>query len=173
MKILNKIIAWIHSLAGSLEDDFFDVYKPKERNIYSYYNGEGMVACDPILLYKSLMKHGPSLSIDIKVANSPSKGAEQAHDSMVKTIREIFSVKPLEEGGLTEAETVGLLDHFLIYSERIKKNSSPSATIWTPTPPSAISGEGQPTSSTTGSGSADGESPTAGPAMSRPEPQSP
>lgn len=109
-----------------------DIYYPKERLIYSYFNGEQTIKEDPMILWKKLMDHGPSLSIDIKVSKSPSKDAVKAHTNLVKTIREVFNVKSLCDNGLTEVETTDLLDHFMEYCDQLKKNSSQLQTQSTP-----------------------------------------
>ena len=122
-----SLFSWLKSFFVSPSyEESIDVYRPEERLLYSYWNGTELVRCDPIQLYKRMMAKGPELSIDIKVAQSKSKDAVKAHDSMIKTIREIFSLKPMEEGGLSEIETIELLDHFMRFSDIIKKNSSPS-----------------------------------------------
>lgn len=107
-----------------------DVYHPRDRMIYCYFDGQQEVAADPLLLYRSMMDVGPELSINIKVANSPMKDAGAAHVKMLEQIRGIFGVRPYEQGkgGLTEHETVSLLDHFLLYCSSIKKNMKPSVT---------------------------------------------
>jgi hypothetical protein len=81
-------------------------------------------------MWKRLMDNGPELSVRIKVAFSESSGNMKAHTELVKQIRDVFNVKPFEQGGLTEVETIDLLNHFLIYVGSIKKNSSGY-----PTPP--------------------------------------
>lgn len=105
-----------------------DLYTPGERRIYRYFDGEKDVAVDPMPLWKRLMEHGTDLSIKLRVAYSESKANVQAHTDLVKKIREVFVLKPFEEGGLTESETVNLLHHFLTFVGVIKKNSPSSTT---------------------------------------------
>lgn len=106
-------------------EDEFNIYKPKERLIYSYWNGKELVKADPMTLYKKVMNVGPELAIHFKVAKSQSSGAKDAHDSLIKEVRNIFGVKSLEEEpeGLPQLETMELLNHFLAFINRIKKNS--------------------------------------------------
>lgn len=118
---------WIQSFVQQRRDDF-DIYRPKERLIYTYWNGRETVQADPLTLYKKMMQVGPELSIDIKVANSESKDANKAHDGVIRKIRGIFNTLPMESGGLSEIETCELLDHFLVFCETVKKNMNPSAT---------------------------------------------
>lgn len=121
----------------------FSLYKPKERLIYGYFDGQDIVYCDPLELYQNLMSVAPTLDIDIKVANSPMKDANQAFQEACLKVRDIFKVKPYKEGGLTETECMDLLGHFLNFCHTVKKNASES-----PTTPSEVS-------STTNSSSVD------------------
>lgn len=114
--------------------DVTEIYSVTQRNIYCYFDGNKKVYCDPIALWKRLMDNGPELSIKIKVAFSQSKGNIQAHTQLVEQVREAFGVKPFRVNpdgtseGLTEVETVDLLNHFLTYVGGVKKNSSGSPT---------------------------------------------
>jgi hypothetical protein len=142
-------------------DDQYEVYRPKERLIYSYFDGKNIVHADPISTYKRLMAVGPELSVRIKLANSPSNAAGQAHEELLRDIRKVFGVKALDEGGLTEIETVDLLDHFLIYCARVKKKQNPWPMPSTPTAASpTTSAAGPATANSSGSGSVENASPT-------------
>ena len=148
----------------------YDTYHPGERLIYRYWDGGKFITADPLVVYKRMMTKGPELSVDIKVARSASKDAAKANDRMIEKIREIFAVKPLDQGGLAEVETVELMDHFLVYCQQVKKNSRPSATSSTPTVDSTFSSNGSPTTSnSSASGSIVGESDSAVPTPSPPE----
>lgn len=127
---LEKILYWFYNRCTS--EGRYDVYQPKERAIYSYFNGQEVLRIDPITLYKKLMEIGPELDIDIKVANSESKDAAKAQAKVIERIRWVFSVKSLEEGGLTEDETAGLLDHYLRFTDQVKKNLNYLGTSWAP-----------------------------------------
>lgn len=147
------------------EEEEYNLYKPKERLIYTYWDGFKDVACDPYVLYKKLMAKGTDLSIDIKVANSQSKDAAAAHNSMIAKLRIIFDLKSYEEGGLTELETIGLMDHFLLFARRVKKNTSHFPTSQTATSdssPSSTEGN-RPTTNGSDSGSTANEPSTAEP----------
>lgn len=152
-----------------------DLYHPKERLIYSYFNGEKVIRADPLILERKLMSVGPELAIDIKVSRSISQDAAKSHTEVVKKIRDIFNVKPLEEGGLTEVETVSLLEHYLEYTDSVKKNSSLIATPAMETSvPSVPSLAGSPpTPSSSASGSTGNENSTDGPGLSPTEPELP
>ena len=153
-----------------------DLYRPGERLIYSYFNGQKIVRADPLRLYKRVMEYGPELSINLKVAKSPMKDADKCHTDAVKRCREIFDVKPVEDGGLTELETIDLLDHFLLYTQALKKNTKNSPTDVES--PSLLASEqptdaSQPTANLPDSGSTASASSTAPPEPSPTVPPSP
>ncbi len=164
MWIIQKVKSWL-GLKTIDEARQYNLFDLGDRQIYHYHNGKEEIHADPMILYKAMMKVGPELSIDMKVATSASKDAEKAHDSLIKKIRGIFSLKSLEEGGLTENESIDLLDHFLIYTEVLKKNSSPLVTspMVTSHPSSPSSAEKPTTLSSSECGSTDKEPSTAGP----------
>ena len=103
---------WIKSWFVS-NKEHLDLYHPKQRVIYHFWDGKKVVDADPMPIYKAMMTVGPELSVDLKVSNSVSKDAGKAHDAAIVKIRKIFRVKSLDEGGITEAECVQLLEHFL------------------------------------------------------------
>ena len=135
-----------------------DIYSPKERKIFSYFDGERTVKADPLALYKRVMDKGPSLSIDIAVSSSQSKDAAKAQKELVENIRKIFNVKSLTNeiecvGTLTDTEVLNLLDMFMDYTADVKKNSKTLPTTATTTPLSTTSKNDQATTSTMDSGS--------------------
>lgn len=161
----------------------FDVYKPYERKIYTYWDGEKDVKADPLLIYKDISSKWASISVDISVARSPMKDNVKAHNNLVMVLRNIFEIKSFEEGGLTEQELFDLFDHFLIYSEVIKKNSNRRATPQvatspnTPSPTAATSSDSssanQPTKNPSDSSSTASVSDTNKPIPSSSEQESP
>lgn len=120
---LEKLLHCIYERAiPKLQQGPYDLYHPKQRQIYQFFNGQQITAIDPMILYKRIMEVGPELDIDIKVANSASKDASKAYETMLEKIRKIFGVAKLDEGGLTEEETIALMDHFFAYIDQVKKN---------------------------------------------------
>lgn len=147
------MFSWFKKKNKIEKTETFDVYKPNERMIYVYWDGEKEIKSDPLTLYKRVMDSGPEMSVNLKVSSSPSKDASVHHDCLVKKVREIFKLKSLDDGGLTEMEAIGLLDHFLSYCAAIKKNSSQSAMLSNPTVDSTNSSpENQPISNSSDSG---------------------
>lgn len=121
--------------------DSLNLYNPRERNLYSYWNGEfvrsflffrkrKIVKADPVELWKRVMEVGPEMANDVAAATSPSKFAVKAHNDLDANIRNIFGIKSFAEGGLTQVQVAGLLDHFLQFCNSIKKNSPASASNW-------------------------------------------
>lgn len=162
--MIGRFFSWLRSLLPARTRG--DVYRPRERLIYSYWDGAKVVRADPMVLYQRVMERGPELSIDIKVATSPSKGAAAAQSGAVDKIRTAFGLKPFDgENGLTELEVFALLDHFLEFAEGLKKNSSPTVTsaagTSATTPPSSAAAP--PTPSTSASGSTAAGPPTGPP----------
>src|SRR5258708_39847256 len=120
---------WLKSLFTKQED--YNFYRPSEQQIYRYFDGQKVVSSDPMILYKKLMEVGPDLAVDIQVSESTLvKNYESiaAQNKVQEKIRKIFNVKSFVDGGLTEAKAGELLDHFLVYTEIVKKNSSQSLT---------------------------------------------
>mgnify|MGYP001618254763 CR=1 FL=1 len=153
------------------------LYHPGERLIYRYFDGKEIRADDPLILYKRWRQVWPELSSDLKVATSqllPDKETIPAQELAVEHMRGIFDVRSLAEGGLTDSEVEDLLWHFLEYSDRLKKDSPPSPTSSTPMGGwNGSSADALGTSSSSDSGSAEGESISAVPEPSLSESASP
>lgn len=173
------MFAWLTDLfrrkPPSGEEFSLTLYKPLERVIYEYFDGEKIIKADPMVLHKRVHEKGSDLAGDLKEAQSQLKTNVQGHDKAVKKIREAFRLKPFEEGGLTEYEVLELLDHYLVFEMVQKKTARTPATSQaatsSTTPPSS---EGsQTTPSTSGSGSAATESSTGTPTPSPSGPASP
>lgn len=139
-----------------------DIYSPEERQIFKFFNGSRIVYADPIPLWKRVADVGPILSIDIKVANSMSKDAGTAKELAASKVRKIFNLKELEngieiptEGTLTDDECFGVLNEFLEWSNRLKKNSKTTVISAEETLPSLDSSsvDSPPTKNTQASGS--------------------
>lgn len=136
-----------------------EFYKPKERQIYCYWNGKEDIKEDPTVIYRRIADVGPELKIDLTVAGSISKDAGKAEVKAIQKLQKIFEVKSFAEGGLTEEELWNLFSHFLDYRDRLKKNSSPSPISATATlgSSSSSSAESPPTESGLVSGSTEKE----------------
>lgn len=154
------MVRWLLSRLRSLRGSGahrFDLYAPAERQIFHYWNGVEIVKADPVELLRKMAGISAELAVNWKLALSPSGAAPRAYADMLVQIRDLFGVKPLAEGGLTETETIGLMDAFLEYVEQVKKNSGSTETSWIlpVTPPSPA--EDPPTPSSSDSGSTESE----------------
>lgn len=96
-----------------------NVFHPKDRVLYKFWDGKDQVTADPLVLFKKLMEKGKEVSHNMKLSNSNDSNSTQGHSNLVANARWIFNVKPLELGGLTEQECVNLLDHFLSWCSDI------------------------------------------------------
>lgn len=149
------MLSWIRSwFAKKEEEDAEFGYVPERRVIYPYFDGKATVRADPIVLYRKYSKVKTVLHADAAVAQSPSKAREEKYLSTLVLIRDIFGVKELDqEGGLTEQETVDLLNDYLGFMELLKKSTrtpptspagtspaTPPAAATPPTVPSSASG---------------------------------
>lgn len=142
-------------IEGKEEVDAFNLYKPKDRLIYRYYNGSKIVSIDPMDLYSRIMAEGTDLDISLKLAGSISKDAPQGYKEAIERLRKLFEVKPYYDGeGLTDTELFDLFTHFLTYCNEIKKKVSPSATSQMEILPSILSTQenAQPIQNTLDSG---------------------
>lgn len=154
-----------------------DVYLPTERLIYQYFDGQQLRAADPMVLYKKVSPRLGEIAADSKAVKVPeSKFAKEAHDRLIKLISELFEIKPLKDGGLTELETLAVFDHFWDFVTTVKKNSSSSQTDVQETSPSTPSvteeAKSQGTWNISDSGSTEKTSSTKEPQQSDTEQQS-
>lgn len=122
-----KLWTWIKSLFAkkSPPQEEYEpgaFFKPKERIIYGYFNGEGKVYVDPAILWQKVMSKGVEISNDLAALDMPSKFTGPAYKTLMKNLREGFGVKPFEEGGLTDTEMFDLLQHFIEFCGDVKKN---------------------------------------------------
>lgn len=142
-----------------------DLFAPRDRLIYSYlcgYDQDGtpqFKRVDPLELWRKVMAHGPRIAAAVKVAASQSKAAGAKLDELAATVRELFGIGPVEEGGLPVPHLLELLGHFMDYCGVVKKNSAPSTTYAWETSPDTPSSEQRteetppPTTTTSDSGS--------------------
>ncbi len=114
---LNKLFAKQDTLGAS------SGWAPKHRTIYEYFDGEKQVKADPIVVFKRIMSVAPELSNSITVSVSPSKDAATAHDDALVHVRKVFGIKAFSDGGLTDVESFELLDDFMAWCDRLKKNT--------------------------------------------------
>jgi hypothetical protein len=158
-----------------------EVFSPEQQKIYVYWNGQKnpdgskvWIQADPMPLYKELLESGPEIAGWIAVIQVESKDAGKAHNDLCARLRMIFNIPPLvnkyqfpPNGTLTDTAVGLLMDHFMAFAERVKKNSPT-----TPTPATAPSPNTEPSSvapSNTSNGS-DSGSTAGGPSTDLPAP---
>ncbi len=124
--MFSSLRSWFRSRSSSNGDQ--SIYSPKERRIYAYWDGQKQVKEDPAVLYRKFLDVAAELDVDFKIATSISKDARQGQERALAAVRKMFSIKPLNDGGLTEDESFELFSHFLNYNESLKKNLKPSRT---------------------------------------------
>lgn len=157
------LLRWVKSWFAS-DQERYDIYKPQERLIFSYWNGAKQIEADPMVLYKRVSAKGGDIETVQKIATSTlikQEIAIKAHDDLVRYIREIFALpKPAGDGidctgCLTEPQCIDLLDAFYIFTGAQKKSTSQTqiSAKETSAPTPNLSGDGQPTTNTLDSGS--------------------
>lgn len=155
--MLKRFWDWLCSwfVRKTLDETRLDLYQPKERAIFRFFDGKEIRAADPVVIFKRLANVIGDLEADVKGANSPLKQSLDLHGSAIDKMRYIFEVKPLSEGGLGDLEVSDLFVHYQIYCAELKKNTKffptlPTTTFSTSKPCSA---ESLPTESSSASGS--------------------
>ena len=142
-KVISTVKGWFTTQPKSNIEDLFDrvdVFLPKERLIYQFFDGQVLRAVDPMEMYKKVSPKLGIIAADSKALKVPeSKFAKDAHTRLIALIRELFEIKPLNQGGLTELETLAVFDHWWDFTCTVKKNSSPSPTDAEATLPSTPS----------------------------------
>lgn len=163
--MLERLLDWLKSWFATRDQDGFRL---RERQIYSYSDGQAVRRVDPVDLYRKWQDVATDLDVDARVATSPSKDARAAEGRMMVKLRAIFDVKPFAAGGLTDGEVIDLFVHFREWVGRSKKNSPPPPTSPAETsgPTEPPSGGNPPTPSGGGSGSTASEPPTEEPVRS-------
>jgi hypothetical protein len=127
-----------------------DYYGDRQKKLFKYWNGSRVVKADPLVIYKKFLEVRPDLAVNIKLARSAHKDSNEGHDKAMAKIREVFQIPvPANElepkGTLTHSELSGLLDSFLTYIDKLKKNSRPLVTSSTNMVTQPSSNDFQPT----------------------------
>lgn len=136
----------------------------KQRQIFRFHDGTAMRGADPMVVLRKLQAHQDFTEADIALA---LQGDVAAAQRTLQATRAAFDVVPWEqdkhtgtERGLTEGETLTLLDEFGAWLESVKKNGNPSLTSLR-----AMEEEEKKTPETTNAGSGSGSTsaaPTSG-----------
>ena len=109
------------------------LFKPKraKRDIFHYWDGAAERGIDPMTALRALTSHPTFIPVrHLKELSDPdTKISDEASAICVKAARDVFHVDPWAEGptqdfGLTEMETMQLLERFMLYIEELKKNAN-------------------------------------------------
>lgn len=95
--ILDKFRKWVHD---------------RNRYVYRFWDGSRTRVADPLASWRDLEAHEDFRMDDLKLLTIPSLMPEKCR-SLAKAYRDVFKVKPVEEGGLTEVECVHNLQDYL------------------------------------------------------------
>ncbi len=94
------------------------------RLIYEFFDGTAFVTADPLVIERKL-ESDPECRWDVHPRLAES-GDQEAVGILVRAARRAFNVPALEQGGLTEVETLNLMSDFYEWLETLKKNSPDS-----------------------------------------------
>lgn len=108
-----------------------------QRDIFGYWDGTARRRADPLALARELERQCKDYTELLKVLRTPEADVppgdalaetrtikEAAASKLVEATRAAFGLKPLEEaGGLTEAETVGVLTSYLLFMEELARRA--------------------------------------------------
>ncbi len=98
----------------------------RTRAIFPYWDGQKWRTADPITIYRAIKSH-PDFNLE-RHPEMHDAGDDEATLICLKAARDIFGVKSLQEGGLTETETIDLLGAYFEWISDVKKNISTSLT---------------------------------------------
>jgi hypothetical protein len=96
--------------------------KNRERDIFRFWDGRENRRIDPLKAFRELRAH-KTFNADEHLEALKTADDEEAIAATVEAAHDVFGIKPLSEGGLTEAECIALVDVFYGYLEAVKKNS--------------------------------------------------
>jgi hypothetical protein len=101
--------------------------KANAREIFEYWDGEKKRRADPVAIWRAMAAH-PQFVADKhlqEIASSEQSLQIEASDITVRATREIFGIAAWSETndtGLTEFETLEVLNQFMGFIDGLKKN---------------------------------------------------
>ena len=103
-----------------------------QRQIFRFHDGTKLRGVDPMVVLRTLQAEKEFTEADIALA---MQGDVDASQRTIRAVRKAFGVIAWEqdqhtgaERGLTEGETLTLLDEFGVWLDAVKKNTNPSLT---------------------------------------------
>jgi hypothetical protein len=142
----------------------------RQRYVYRFWDGSRTRVADPLACYRDLMAHEDFRIDDLKMLSIPALMPDKAK-TLAKAYRDVFKVKQVEDGGLTDVECVHNLQDFLGVSYIQKKSgeSQQTSPTSTDTPLSPDSADQKSTGDGLGSTSTVIDSQSTEPSQSPPE----
>lgn len=104
----------------------------RSRFIFTYWNGTQNVKGDPMVIWRALQQHEDFREEDFKLITVDAL-RNKIIAKIAGVVREVFSIKLPEAGGLTELECLDVLRSYMAYSGFQKKNTEGTPTLPMPT----------------------------------------
>lgn len=96
----------------------------RRRAIFQFWNGRAWCQVDPLVVFRKLREH-PEFDLD-RDTMFHEAGHEDSTQLCIAATRVAFGVTAFDgSAGLTEAETMDLLQSFGAWMQSVKKNTSP------------------------------------------------
>lgn len=101
----------------------------RKREIFKYHDGLRTRFADPIVIMRSMSMH-PKLDLEEHLKQFASEQTELRNEAAViltEATRDIFGITPFSDRllkGLTELETLDVLNSFIDYLDTLKKNGN-------------------------------------------------
>lgn len=104
----------------------------RQRYVYRFWDGSRTRVADPLASYRDLMAHEDFRIDDMRMLSIPALMPDKAK-SLANAYRDVFKVKQVEDGGLTDVECVHNLQDFLGVAYIQKKSTGTTQTSPTST----------------------------------------
>ena len=135
------------------------------RDIFEYHDGEKIRYGDPFAIWRGLTQD-PEINLE-RISPDVDAGKEPETSQFLDLIRRVFGVQQFDEAtgtGLTDWQTLALVNHLRAYTKVVKKNSNSGQTLPESTEPRSSNGPAPRNETTNASGDS-----TSTPAASEPE----
>jgi hypothetical protein len=137
----------------------------QSRDIFEYHDGEKIRYGDPFAIWRGLTQD-PVINLE-RISPDVDAGKEPETSQFLDLIRRVFGVTKFDEAtgtGLTDWQTLALVNHLRSYTKVVKKNSNSGRTSPESTEPKSSNGPEPQNEITNASGDS-----TSTPAASEPE----
>ena len=100
----------------------------RSRFIFHYWNGSRTVKADPLVVWRTLQQTEDYSEDDFRLLKVDALRQELT-SKIAGIVRQVFSIKLPDEGGLTELECLDLIRRFIEYAGFQKKSGSPTPSL--------------------------------------------